>query len=244
MKDLERATGVGREAIRYYIREGLLPEPERPARNVAWYDESYVERIALVKKLQSERFLPLAVIKRIVQGDELPTDAEVRTLLDLHGRLTPGVREEAARAPERLSDLAARVGVSGSEILAIAKTEAIGIATRDGDQWVAGNDVAIVEAWGRARQAGFTEELGYSPEVLRLYVEFCRWLVREELREFVSRVAGKVAPERVQRMAEAGISNAGELLRLLHQRVLLDAIAQGNLPPAELESSKPGAVNE
>ena len=42
MRDLERATGVGREAIRYYIREGLLPEPERTARNVAWYDESFV----------------------------------------------------------------------------------------------------------------------------------------------------------------------------------------------------------
>ena len=27
MKDLERATGVSRETIRYYIREGLLPEP-------------------------------------------------------------------------------------------------------------------------------------------------------------------------------------------------------------------------
>ena len=36
MKDLERTTGVGREAIRFYIREGLLPEPERPSRNVAW----------------------------------------------------------------------------------------------------------------------------------------------------------------------------------------------------------------
>ena len=40
MRDLERATGVGRETIRFYIREGLLPEPERPGRNVAWYDAS------------------------------------------------------------------------------------------------------------------------------------------------------------------------------------------------------------
>ena len=32
MKELEARTGVGREAIRFYIREGLLPEPERPKR--------------------------------------------------------------------------------------------------------------------------------------------------------------------------------------------------------------------
>ncbi len=51
MKDLERMNGVGRETIRYYIHEGLLPEPERPARNVAWYSEEFVERIDAIKEL-------------------------------------------------------------------------------------------------------------------------------------------------------------------------------------------------
>ena len=32
MAELERLSGVGREAIRFYIRKGLLPEPERPSR--------------------------------------------------------------------------------------------------------------------------------------------------------------------------------------------------------------------
>lgn len=52
MQDLERATGVGRETIRFYIREGLLPQPERPNRNVAWYDEAFVARVGLIKELQ------------------------------------------------------------------------------------------------------------------------------------------------------------------------------------------------
>ena len=39
MAELERRSGVGRETIRYYIREGLLPEPERRARNVAVYGD-------------------------------------------------------------------------------------------------------------------------------------------------------------------------------------------------------------
>ena len=69
--------GVGRETIRFYIREGLLPEPERPGRNVAWYDESFVERIALIKELQQKRFLPLQVIKAIVAGDA-PSRARTR----------------------------------------------------------------------------------------------------------------------------------------------------------------------
>jgi len=30
MRELEVKTGVSRETIRYYIREGIVPEPERP----------------------------------------------------------------------------------------------------------------------------------------------------------------------------------------------------------------------
>ena len=83
MKDLEARTGVGRETIRFYIREGLLPEPERPARNVAWYDEAFVERIRFIKELQEKRYLPLSVIRRIVADDEELSRAEVDALLEL-----------------------------------------------------------------------------------------------------------------------------------------------------------------
>ena len=69
MQDLERATGVGRETIRFYIREGLLPQPERPNRNVAWYDESFVERIAhKVTVMHQGKILAEAPMAQ-VQGD-------------------------------------------------------------------------------------------------------------------------------------------------------------------------------
>ena len=45
MRDLERASGVGRETIRYYIGLGLLPEPARPKPNVADYGEEHVSRL-------------------------------------------------------------------------------------------------------------------------------------------------------------------------------------------------------
>ena len=52
MKELEAATGIGRETIRYYIREGLLPEPVRPKRNVATYGREHVKRLNLIRRLQ------------------------------------------------------------------------------------------------------------------------------------------------------------------------------------------------
>ena len=35
MRELEQRTGVHRETIRVYLREGLIPEPERPRKTVA-----------------------------------------------------------------------------------------------------------------------------------------------------------------------------------------------------------------
>ena len=69
MAELERRSGVGRETIRYYIREGLLPEPERRARNVAVYGDVHTTRLKTIKRLQEERFLPLDVIRRVLDGD-------------------------------------------------------------------------------------------------------------------------------------------------------------------------------
>src|SRR3546814_2512177 len=52
MRDLEKRTGVHRETIRVYFRHGLLPEPERPAPNVADYGETHVQAVLAVRKLQ------------------------------------------------------------------------------------------------------------------------------------------------------------------------------------------------
>lgn len=49
MRELEKRTGVGRETIRYYIREGLLPEPDRASRNSASYTDDHVARLKAIK---------------------------------------------------------------------------------------------------------------------------------------------------------------------------------------------------
>lgn len=46
MRELEARSGVGRETIRCYIREGLLPEPARAARNSASYTLERRRRVA------------------------------------------------------------------------------------------------------------------------------------------------------------------------------------------------------
>jgi DNA-binding transcriptional MerR regulator len=230
MRDLERATGVGRESIRFYIREGLLPEPERPGRNVAWYDESFVERIRLIKELQQKRYLPLQVIKAIVTGDAPPAPDELRTLGMLEGKLPlPAGGTRAAPRRERLADLAARTGLPLAEIRELAGVESIGIVESDGGEWVEGVGIRLVELWARFRQAGFTAERGFGPENVRLYVDMVRLLAREELRLFTRGLAGRVSDEELVRMATEGIELGTEVVALLHHAALLRLIAEGSI---------------
>ncbi len=233
MKDLERAAGVGRETIRFYIREGLLPEPDRPSRNVAWYDESFVDRLALIKELQQKRFLPLHVIRNIVGADAPPSRDEIRTLLELDGKLFPAVEGAPEPARERVSDVARRVGIPAREIREFAAVEMIDVVTQDGDAWLEEPAIRMVELWAKMREAGFDRRLGFGAASFRVYVELVRWLAREELRLFTQGVTGRVDAETSVRMAEDGINYVNQMLALLRKATLLRYIAEGNVPSTE-----------
>jgi len=231
MKDLERATGVGRETIRFYIREGLLPEPARPGRNVAWYDGAFIERIRLIKELQQKRFLPLHAIKAILgEGHAPPTRNEVQTLLQLDGKLFQPVAGLPAMPPVQLRDLARRVRLPVAEIERLARAGAVAIIRRDGERWLEGDDVGVVEVWAKIRHAGYAPDLGFSADNAGLYVEFVEALAREELHLFTQGITGRVDAERARRMAEDGITMVNQLISLLRKRALLRYIAEGNVP--------------
>src|SRR5882672_3335918 len=83
MRELAAASGVSAGTIKHYLREGLLPEPVRTSRNMAYYPPDFVERIRLIKRLQEERFMPLKAIKRVLDGDPQRT----RALVELEDRI-------------------------------------------------------------------------------------------------------------------------------------------------------------
>ena len=73
MKELAERSGVSAATIKHYLREGLLDDAgavDRPSRNMAWYPPAYVERLQLIKRLQEDRYMPLKVIRELL--DEGP----------------------------------------------------------------------------------------------------------------------------------------------------------------------------
>src|ERR1044072_9119339 len=67
--ELAEASGVPVPTIKHYLREGLLPEPVKTSRNMAYYSPEFVDRIKLIKQLQEERFMPLKAIKSVLDDD-------------------------------------------------------------------------------------------------------------------------------------------------------------------------------
>ena len=68
MRDLAERSGVSAGTIKHYLREGLLPEPVKTSRNMAYYPAEFVDRIKMIKQLQEERYMPLRVIKDLLEG--------------------------------------------------------------------------------------------------------------------------------------------------------------------------------
>jgi len=81
MKELMEATSVTKATILHYVQTGLLPEPVKTSRNMAYYHYTCVERINFIKQLQSKHRLGLAQIKTILE--ERDKGREVTPLIEM-----------------------------------------------------------------------------------------------------------------------------------------------------------------
>lgn len=65
ISELAAKTGVSVRTIRYYIEEGLLPQPETRGK-YAVFNEAYLDRLELIRLLK-DAYLPLKEIKNVLR---------------------------------------------------------------------------------------------------------------------------------------------------------------------------------
>ena len=63
IREVAADTGLSRELIHHYLRQGLLPR----SRGRAKYSEQQVRLLQLIKKLREDHRLPLEVIRSVFQ---------------------------------------------------------------------------------------------------------------------------------------------------------------------------------
>ena len=212
MKELAEASGVSAGTIKHYLREGLLPEPVKTSRNMAYYPPEFVERIQLIKQLQEERFMPLSVIRSML--DEDPQRA--RALVELEDRiLERALAGEGARVSA--AELRRRYDIPQEVLDRLIELEVLSPTSRGFGR----SDVSIVEAISRFRAGGYDERIGFTVYDTLRYKRALEELVKEEVQVLMDRLAGELEPERAADLISAGAEPLNELLAALHQKALV-----------------------
>ena len=212
MSQLAEASGVSAGTIKHYLREGLLPEPVKTSRNMAYYPPDFVERIKLIKQLQEDRFMPLRVIKRMLDDDPERT----RALVELEDRII-----ETAMAGEetRISraELERRYEVPREVLGRLAELEVLTPSSRG----YSPSDVKIVEAIARFRAGGYDERIGFTVYDTLRYKRALQALVEEEVQVLLERLAGEMEPERAVALIDDGVEPLQDLIGALHSKLLV-----------------------
>ncbi len=193
MKDLSSLTGLPRQAIHFYIQQGLVPEGHKTGRNMAYYGEEHVARIKLVRELQHDRFLPLKAIRAVIdERDDAFSPAQRRLLVDVKERLGKHVapRSDDARETVDAKELAARVGLEKKDL---DEMIAIGLFAASpgprGRLRIARDDAWIVELFGEVRAAGFTRKLGFPASIMTIYEDAMTQLFDRETALLTSKLS-------------------------------------------------------
>lgn len=214
MSGLVEASGVPAPTIKHYLREGLLPDPVKTSRNMAWYRPETVERIRLIKRLQEERFMPLKAIRKLL--DEDPAQAEA--MLEVEDRIL-----ERALAAERTRTSATEIKKYGVPKKALDRLAEIGILTPN-SRGYSPSDVEIIEAMSRFRAGGYDEQIGFTVYDTLRYKRALETLVKEEVDVLMERLEGDLPPERAVELIEAGAEPLKDLIAALHTKLMVEEV--------------------
>jgi DNA-binding transcriptional MerR regulator len=212
MGELAEASGVPAPTIKHYLREGLLPEPVKTSRNMAYYPPEFVDRIKLIKQLQEERFMPLKAIKSVL--DEDPERA--RALVELEDRILDRALS-AERTRTSAAEVRERYGMPKDVLDRLEKLEVLSPNSRG----YSPSDIKIIEAISRFRAGGYDEQIGFTVYDTLRYKSAIEDLVREEVGMVMERLAGEVSPERVVEMLESGAQPLQDLIAALHTKLMV-----------------------
>lgn len=215
MSELVDASGVPAATIKHYLREGLLPEPIKTSRNMAWYRPETVERIALIRRLQEERFMPLKAIRAVLDEDSDQAVALLEVEDSILERALSGERTRTAPAEVRRA-----YGIPAEVLDRLAE---IGILTPN-SRGYSPEDVRIIEAISRFRAGGYDEQTGFTVYDTLRYRAALDDLVREEVDVLMERLGDELSDEQARRLIESGVEPLRDFIAALHTKLMLEEV--------------------
>ena len=247
MRDLTALTGLPSSTIHLYMRLGLLPAPVKTSRNQAWYDEQFVERLLLIRTLQTEAHMPLSAIRETLPPPSEtgmarpPTDGFEDTARMIIRTLRTGPEDTVAKDMTR-AQLIER-GVDRADLDELVRLQLVAPTTVKGKQTYSPLDAQVALAYAKMHAYSPVADLqqrGGLAAVIAAFARYLKAMASAEAQEMARLLAGDTAalppgagPELVRTM----LISADELLMAIHWRELFLAVT-ATLGDAEGEQGK------
>ena len=211
--ELAERSDVPVATVRHYLREGLLPEPVKTSRNMAYYPPEFVERIRLIKQLQEERFMPLRVIRDLLDSAGGDVD-RLRELADSGDALVArALGPEAERTAE--AEILRRFEIPER---ALRRLTQVGVLCPNGEGY-SQTDVRIIEAVAKFRAAGWNETTGFGARDVARLMKGLEPVIDDELELVVERFSA-LGADRASDIVEGGAAPFPALIGALHAKLL------------------------
>lgn len=88
MSELSERSGVTVATIKFYLREGLIPEGTRTSKTQATYDELHLQRLRVIRALV-ESGVSVAETRKVLSALDSPPDDPRELLATAHAAVTP-----------------------------------------------------------------------------------------------------------------------------------------------------------
>ncbi len=218
MGQVAKQAGVPVSTVRYYLDKGLLPDPVRKSRNMAWYSEDTVDRVVLIKQLQEQAFMPLKVIQEVFERTTDP--AEIRRYLRRPAEANNGGDVVAAHV------FTGEEGIPQGDLDRLAEMGLLSPRDVDGEPAYGRLDAELLQVLMRMRSLGLNRESGYNVDQLALYTRPLEQMVRAEVALAWQGLVGRVSPGELQGVAEQIMRSATDLVAVLHEKLVAKALAE------------------
>ncbi|CAB1080008.1 hypothetical protein JY97_00920 [Alkalispirochaeta odontotermitis] len=173
ISELVKRTGVPKETIHFYIREGLLRKPRKSGVNSAIYNERHVDQIRLIKDLRDNYYLPIPEIKKVVKEfkKQSPSDQAVS---QFYSRFFRPADRLLSREVTGRDNFRQATGLGRKWLAKAQEWDLITPETRNEDEVYSPDDLAVGKLMVDMDQLGFGPKDGFDPEDLRQIAEFVK----------------------------------------------------------------------
>ena len=197
ISELVNITGVSKETIHYYLREGLLKKPRKTGKNTAVYNASHVDQIRTIKALRDNYFLPIPVIKKLIKRHQKQNHSEQSSFRFLSEYFRP-LDQLLFTEVMGVSAFLEATGLSRKWLEKMEEWRVVTAEKRGEETFYSQDDVIIGKLIADMDRIGIGPRDGFDPSELKEFTAVLRAFVAKNLERYMEAGWNKMTAEELR----------------------------------------------